>query len=247
MNTLMSRPLCALLLFTASAWVHAQGENVDYGAAAPGYLALPAHNAKQAPALILIHEWWGLNDNIRDFAESFAKEGYVALAVDLYDGKVATQRDEARQYAGAVRNNVDAAFDNLRAAVDYLSSRPDVDTTRIAAVGWCFGGGWAYHMAKNDLGVKASVMYYGQFDPEADFKHMRTTILGHFGAEDRAIKVDNVKTFQANLKTANGNHEIYIYENAGHAFANKDNQRAYNSEAAALSWQRTMTFLTKHL
>ena len=88
MNTLMSRPLCALLLFTASAWVHAQGENVDYGAAAPGYLALPAHNAKQAPALILIHEWWGLNDNIRDFAESFAKEGYVALAVDLYDGKV---------------------------------------------------------------------------------------------------------------------------------------------------------------
>lgn len=210
-----------------------------------GFLAMPK-GAKDAPALILIHEWWGLNDNIRDLAQEFAKQGYVALAVDLYDGESTTERDVAQKLATNVRENMDPAFANLAAAVQYLHELSEVDDERIASVGWCFGGGWSYQMAKNDMGVKATVMYYGQFDPEDDFKHMKATILGHFGEDDASIKVDDVKEFQATLKTLSGNHEVYIYPNAGHGFANSDSS-SYNKEAADLAWERTAEFLKKYL
>ena len=161
-------------------------------AKAKGYLAKPA-DMKARPALILIHEWWGLNDNIRENARQFAELGYVALAVDLYNGEFATDRDGARKLAGGVRKDPKAAFANLQQAVSYLTGlKGEVDPARIASVGWCFGGGWSYQMAKNDLGVKASVIYYGRFNPKDDLSRMRATILGHFGEKDRGIKVDGV-------------------------------------------------------
>ena len=101
-------------------------------------------------------------------------------------------------------------------------------------------------MAKNNLGTKASIIYYGFFNPKDDLSKMRATILGHFGENDRAIKVDSVQEFQVNLKTLSGNHEVYIYENAGHAFANEGGSR-YNQQAADLAWKRTVTFLEKNL
>ena len=210
-----------------------------------GYLARPEGNQKH-PALILIHEWWGLNDYMRQNAEIFAKLGYVALAVDLYGGKSTTIPDEARALATGVRQNVQSAFDNLKSAVSYLKSRPDVDSARLAAIGWCFGGGWSYQIAKNNLGVKASIIYYGFFNPKDDLSKMRATILGHFGKDDGYIKVDNVNEFQAKLKTLNGDHEIYIYENAGHGFANSGGGM-YNKAAAELAWDRTVVFLNKYL
>lgn len=216
----------------------------EKGEGVKGYLARPDDNQKH-PALILIHEWWGLNDNIRQFAENFARQGYVAPAVDLYDGKSAAIRDEAKILATGVRQNVPAAFDNLKSAVSYLKNRADVDPTRLASIGWCFGGGWSYQIAKNNLGVKASIIYYGFFNPKDDLSKMRATILGHFGKDDRAIKVDNVYEFQANLKTLSGDHEIYIYENAGHAFANPG--ASFNKAAAELAWNRTVAFLNKYL
>ncbi|MCF7812480.1 dienelactone hydrolase family protein [Candidatus Gracilibacteria bacterium] len=209
-----------------------------------GYLAAPEGEGP-FPALILIHEWWGLNENIRDFADRFARQGYVALAVDLYEGEVAESGERAGELAGQVRSNTDPAFQNLRQAIDFLRDREEVDENFLASVGWCFGGGWAYQMAKNDLGVEASVMYYGHFDPEADFEQMKATILGHFGEEDRSISVDDVRVFRANLKTASGDHEVYIYPNAGHAFANEDNPESYNPPAAKLAWERTLEFLTE--
>ena len=113
-----------------------------------GYLARPA-DKKARPALILIHEWWGLNDNIRENARQFAELGYVALAVDLYNGEAATAPDGARRLAGGVRKDPEAAFANLKQAVSYLSGlKGEVDPTRIASVGWCFGGGWSYQMAQ---------------------------------------------------------------------------------------------------
>lgn len=210
-----------------------------------GYLAMP-QDAENLPAVILIHEWWGLNDNMRDMAKQFAGQGYVALAVDLYEGQATTDSAVAQQLAGAVRNNLDAATKNLNAAVEYLKKSPNVDEARLASVGWCFGGGWAYQMAKNDMGVKATVMYYGQFSPEDDLSHMKASIIGHFGEKDTGIKVDNVREFQATLKTLAGNHEVYIYPNAGHGFANPDNPN-YNQEAADTAWQRTTEFLQKYL
>ena len=211
-----------------------------------GYLAKPA-DKKARPGLILIHEWWGLNDNIRENARAFAELGYVALAVDLYNGEVATDRDGARRLAGGVRKNTEAAFANLKQAVSYLTGlKGEVDPARIGSVGWCFGGGWSYQMAKNDLGVKASVIYYGFFNPADDLSRMRATILGHFGETDRAIKVDNVRAFQAKLKTLKGDHMVFIYPNAGHAFANADS-RNYEKEAAETAWKRTLDFFKKHL
>ena len=211
-----------------------------------GYLAKPA-DKKARPGLILIHEWWGLNDNIRENARQFAELGYVALAVDLYNGESATDRDGARKLAGGVREDPEAAFANLQQAVAYLTSlKGEMDPARIASVGWCFGGGWSYQMAKNDLGVKASVIYYGRFNPKDDLSRMRATILGHFGEKDRGIKVDNVREFQAKLKTLKGDHMVFIYPNAGHAFANADS-RNYDKEAAETAWKRTVEFFNRHL
>jgi len=211
-----------------------------------GYLARPDDNQAH-PGLILIHEWWGLNDNIRENARRFAKLGYVALAVDLYEGNSATTRKEARKLAGSVRKNMPGAFRNLEQAVDFLKSKKQwVLSNTLASIGWCFGGGWSYQMAKNNLGVKASVIYYGRFNPKDDLQKMRATIIGHFGENDRGIKVDNVREFQATLKTLKGDHEIYIYPNAGHAFANEGGSR-YNKQAADLAWKRTNDFLKKYL
>jgi carboxymethylenebutenolidase len=207
-------------------------------------LAVPAGEGPY-PALILIHEWWGLNDNIRSLADDFSYQGYVALAIDLYNGQSTTDPGQAGTLANSVRDNPDQAFINLQAAVNYLKSQSYVDPTKLASVGWCFGGGWSYQMAKNDLGTRASVMYYGQFNKEDDLSHMTSLIQGHFGAQDQSIPVDSVKAFQAKLKTLSGEHEVYIYENAGHAFANADNQAAYRQESAKEAWDRTLTFLNK--
>ena len=210
-----------------------------------GYLAFPALQ-NSYPAVVLIHEWWGLNDDIRAKARQFASEGYVALAVDLYDGEYGSTPAQARQLAGRVRGNMEGAFANLRAAFSYLREHPRVQADKLASVGWCFGGGWSYQIAKNNLGAKASVIYYGRFNPADDLDKMRASILGHFGEEDRSIKVSDVKQFQVKLKTLVGDHQVFIYPNAGHGFANPDNP-SYNREAASLAYKRTLDFLNQNL
>jgi carboxymethylenebutenolidase len=210
-----------------------------------GYLAQP-NDDEEHPAVILIHEWWGLNDNMRDYANRFAEQGYVALAIDLYEGEYGNDREEAGKLATSVRENLPKAFANLNAAVSYLRSLEGVSDQRLAAVGWCFGGGWSYEMAKNDLGVKASVMYYGRFSLEDDLDMMKAHILGHFGEEDAAIKIDDAKQFQAKLKTLSGEHEVFIYPNAGHGFANEISDN-YREEDAKVAWERTLEFLSENL
>lgn len=223
-----------------------RSETVAYYGGTSGYLAVPEGDGP-FPAMILIHEWWGLNDNIRDLAEDFAEQGYVALAVDLYNGNLAITPEEAGALAGGVRDDVDEAFRNLDAATTYLNNQTFVDANRIASVGWCFGGMWAYNMAANDMGIVASVMYYGRFSLEDDLSMMRAHILGHFGEDDTSIAVDDVKQFEAKLSTQGGDHSVFIYPNAGHAFANEDREDAYNEEAAQLAWVRTMDFLARTL
>lgn len=228
-----------------------ESERVTYGSVGDvqlrGYLARPTASGKR-PAIILIHEWWGLNDDIRGKARRFAELGYVALAVDLYGGRATTEPGDARKLAGEVRGNMAGAFANLEAAVQFLRDRPDVDANKLASIGWCFGGGWSYQMAKNDLGVRASVIYYGRFNPADDLQKMRAAIIGHFAENDRGIRVDNVKEFQATLKTLNGDHEIYIYPHTTHGFASRSQSNpAYNEEAAQLAWERTTEFLQRVL
>lgn len=211
-----------------------------------GFLTYP-EKAGKYPALVLIHEWWGLNDNIKENAKKFAKLGYVVLTADLYGVGGTTDQAKARELAGKVRENTEEAMKNLKSAVDFLKSRSDVEAEKIASVGWCFGGGWSYQLAKNNAGVKASVMYYGNFNTEDDLQSMKTHIIGHFGEKDTSIKVDDVKQFQATLKTLSGSHEVYIYPNSGHGFANETNANAYVKESADSAWQRTVEFLKKNL
>ena len=218
-------------------------ENVDYHENSVGYFAKPKGEGEY-PGLILIHEWWGLNENIKGLVEEYAKEGYVALAVDLYGGEVTTERSVAGELASSVRGDMEGAFDNLEAAVDYLNSDPNVKENELASVGWCFGGGWSYEMAKNDLGVKSSIIYYGRFNPEDDLSKMRATILGHFGEDDASILVDDVNELQVKLNTLSGDHMVFIYPNSGHAFANEGGS-AYVQESADLAWKRTLDFLDK--
>lgn len=227
----------------------AEAREVAYHGDIRGHLALPdgMGEKESVPAIVLIHEWWGLNDDIRAKAREFADAGYAALAVDLYNGENAGRdRDRARELAGKARADMDAAFANLQAAFSHLRAIPGVDAARLASVGWCFGGGWSYQIAKNDLGAKASVIYYGRFNPADDLSQMRAKIIGHFGETDRAIKVDDVRQFQANLKTVSGDHEIFIYPNAGHGFANPENP-SHHMESAERARARTLEFLEKHL
>lgn len=231
-----------------------RGQTVDYypdNEAISGYLSVPegASSTDQAPAIILIHEWWGLNDDIRQMADDYASEGYVALAVDMYGAEATASSSVAGQRAGEVRENMEEAMANLSAAVSYLESRDDVDSNRIASVGWCFGGGWAYQMAVNEIGVEASVMYYGQFDAEDDYNNMRASILGHFGEEDTVIDIDNAREFKARLENADQSSAVYIYPNVGHSFANYDggDNIDYSPEAAQTAWERTLEFLDDEL
>lgn len=244
---LMRNMMIPVVVLLFSSWVRAEvvATEVAYHSNTKGYLVLPASQGSY-PAVILIHEWWGLNDEIRAKAREFANEGYAALAVDLYDGEYGGTAAEARQLAGRVRGNTDAAFANLRDAFAYLRKHPHVKADRLASVGWCFGGGWSYQIAKNNLGAKASVIYYGRFNPADDLDKMRASIMGHFGEEDRSIKVSDIKQFQAKLTTLSGDHQIFIYPNAGHGFANPDNP-SYNQEAAATAYKRTLEFLNEHL
>ena len=218
------------------------------GTEVEGHFARPDRREGPRPAIILIHEWWGLNDDIRAKADQFAALGYVALAVDLYDGKSTEDPSEARELAGSVRGKMELAQANLRDAVEWLKASPHVDDQRLASIGWCFGGGWSYQMAKNNLGVKASVIYYGFFNPDDDLQKMRAEIIGHFAEGDRAIRIDSVREFQAKLKTLRGDHEIYIYPNTTHGFASRPGSNPrYDQGAADLARERTLAFLKKRL
>jgi carboxymethylenebutenolidase len=216
-----------------------------------GYLSVPenASTNTPVPAVILVHEWWGLNEDIKQMADDFANQGYVTLAVDLYGEPPTASSTVARQRSSQVRNNIDAAMANLQAAKTYLQERADVDENRLASVGWCFGGDWAYRMAEANMGLDGTVMYYGQFKPQDDFANMRTSILGHFGEEDSVVNVDNAREFKASLKQADRESAVYIYPNVGHRFANYrgGDNLAYDRQKSERAWTRTVDFLDSQL
>jgi len=215
---------------------------------ARGYLAEPA-SGKNLPALVMIHEWFGLGEDVKRVADKYAKLGYVVLAVDLYDGKIGKTNDEARALSTAAKNNPEPVLKNLKAAFDFLKAKKEVNPNRIGSLGWCFGGGWSYQMAKNNLGVKVSVIYYGQFQSDDDLKNVKSVILGHFAEKDATIQLEDVKKLEANLKQyPEKNHTLYTYPNTAHAFASREgNNPVYDATAAKLAWERTQEFLKKNL
>lgn len=211
-----------------------------------GYFVFPADMVKPRPAIVVIHEWWGLNDNVRATADRLAGEGYIVLAVDLFGGRTADDPELARQLMLSVVEDPDAASENIRQAYEFLSVT--AGAPRVGSIGWCFGGGWSLNAAMllPDK-LDAVVIYYGQVtDDEDKLRPIDAPILGLFAAEDRGITVDSVQSFEAALKRLRKNHEIHIYPDVGHAFANPTGNR-YNAVAAEDAWNRTLEFLGQNL
>ncbi len=198
------------------------------------------------PALVVIHEWWGLNDWVKEQASKLADQGYVVLAVDLYRGKVATTPELAHEIMRGVPE--DRALRDLHAAFEFLQSLPNVKKDRIASIGWCMGGGYSLDVALREPTLKAAVINYGHLatDPES-LKTINAAILGSFGGKDQGIPVEDVKKFEQTLKQDGKKGDIKIYPGAGHAFENLNNKPGYRAEDAADAWQRTLNFLSSTL
>lgn len=221
-------------------------ESLSYADGAVGYLAQPAAEGKY-PGIIMIHEWWGLNENIKDMANLLAQEGFVVLAVDLYDGKVAVTPEEARALVGAARENPEKAVANMRAGVTYLRSLPTVAQDKIGSIGWCFGGGQSLQLALSGEKIAATVIYYGNLVTEKDkLAAISWPVLGIFGEKDTSIPVSSVQEFQKAINELNIVNEIHIYPGVGHAFANPSGERYAPAETKD-AWEKTVKFLKTNL
>lgn len=210
-----------------------------------GYLALPEGGGKH-PAVIVIHEWWGLNDWVKEQARQYAGEGYVALAVDLYRGQVGTTPDEAHILMRGLPD--DRGLRDLEAAFAYLASRPDVEANKIGSIGWCMGGGWSIKLAEDQPKLAAFVVNYGSLptDP-ANIAKIKAPMLGNFGAEDKGIPPESVHAFEAAMKADSKSADVKIYQGAGHAYQNPNNKDGYRKEATADSEKRINAFFQKYL
>ena len=198
------------------------------------------------PAIIVIHEWWGLNDWVKDEAAKLADQGYVALAIDLYRGKVATTPELAHEIMRGVPE--DRAKRDLHAAFEFLQSQSDVKKNRIGAIGWCMGGGYSLDVALQEPTLAADVINYGHLatDTEA-LKKINAPILGSFGGQDHGITPDDVHKFEAAMKQVGKKIDVKIYDDAGHGFENPNNKEGYRAADAADAWQRTVGFLAEAL
>jgi len=211
-----------------------------------GYFSAPDDMFEPLPAVIMIHEWWGLNDNIRAMADLLAGEGYVVFAIDLYAGGVAASPAEARELMLQVVEDPDTANENIRAAYEFVTEI--VGSPRVGSLGWCFGGSWSLNAAKLfPEELDASVIYYGQVTDDEDvLRPINTPILGLFAAEDTGIKVESVEGFRGAMQRLRKNFEVHIYPQVGHAFANPTGSN-YDAVAAEDAWRRTLEFLDHHL
>lgn len=222
----------------------ARGTEVTLGDGSTAYLSLPEHPGPHTAGIVVIHEWWGLNDHVRHWTDRLAADGYAALAVDLYDGKVATTRDEAANNMGAVDES--KALNTLHAAMGFLADDSRVRAKKRACIGWCFGGGWSLRLAIAEPRLDAAVIYYGRLDTDpTNLGRIRAPILGVFGNQDRGIPKESVDAFAAAM-TAAGRELVLHRFDADHAFANPSSAR-YEEKAASAAWQATREFLAKHL
>ncbi|MDI9409488.1 MAG: dienelactone hydrolase family protein [Candidatus Pacebacteria bacterium] len=210
------------------------GNNLPYAEALP--------SATKAPVVILIHEWWGLNDQILAVTQEFANQGFVALAVDLYDGKVAKSPEEAKNLTGSI--DIAATTAKLKSIIDFARNHPR-GNGKVGTIGWCFGGGWSL-AGSIAAPVEATVIYYGRCTQKsAELATLKGPVLGHFGTEDKGINQAMVAGFEAEMKLAQKDLTVHWYP-ANHAFANPSSAN-YNEASARLSWERSLGFLKSNL
>lgn len=215
------------------------------GGTAPGYLAVP--DSGSGPAAIVLQEWWGLDPHIRDVCDRLAREGFLALAPDLYRGDTADQPDKAQQLMMAL--SMDQAEKDMRGAVDYLAEHEGFQGKGVGSVGFCLGGGLSVWAASANPKVAAVVTYYYVMPHgKPDFSKVQGPVLGHFGDSDEFVSVDDAKALEQEMRSAGVDATFEFYEGAGHAFFNDANRLGtYDKEAAERAWQRTIEFFRKNL
>jgi dienelactone hydrolase len=222
-----------------------------------GYAAYHSASETARPGILVVHEWWGHNDYARDRAEQLAEMGYNAFAVDMYgDGKQAKHPEDAMSFAGAVRSNMPAAKARFLAALNVLKGLPGSDTNKMAAIGYCFGGGVVLGMARAGVDLDAVVSFHGSLntDTPADTSIRKTAILVCNGADDGFVPAEQISAFKAEMDATGANYKFINYPGALHSFTNPDADSlaaafgmpiAYNAEADAKSWQDMQDFLSE--
>ncbi len=198
-----------------------------------------------APSVVVVHEWWGLNGQIREIARKLGRQGYVAIVPDLYHGKVADEAERAHELSRAL--DEEEALEDLAAAVTWLRAQPRSAKGKIGVVGFCMGGSLSQSLALASPEISAAVMFYGR--PETDparLATLRAPLQGHFGAEDDGIDVKRVEQMNAALGRIGKRAEVYVYPGAGHAFMH-EGRPSYHPDAARQAWARTLAFLQKLL
>jgi len=250
---------CILVLTSVSnAQPKIQTKLVDYsaqGAVMKGYLAYDENIKEKRPGVLVVDEWWGLSDYGRKRARMIAELGYAALAVDMYgEGKGATNPEEARKLSSEVMKNPDVAKARFMAALDYLKQQPTVDPGRIAAIGYCFGGGVVLNMARWDVDLKGVVSFHGSLAPivPAQPGTVKAKVLVLNGADDKFIPPEQIEAFKQEMKSAGADFQFISYPGAIHSFTNPESTElgkkynmaiAYNAEADRKSWDEMKNFL----
>jgi carboxymethylenebutenolidase len=214
---------------------------------ASGYLAAP-DGAGKKPAVVVIQEWWGLSAFEKRKADGFAKQGYVALAVDLYRGKLAPESDPDMAHQLMRGMPEDRAMRDLKGAIAYLRSRPDVEGSRIGAVGWCMGGGYSLALAFAEPSLSGAVIYYGRLVTDAaTIQSLKVPLLGNFGGKDEGIPQASVREFEATARKFGKSVDFKIYSEGGHGFASSRDPKDYRPDDAKDADARTDAFFAKVL
>ena len=247
---------CALLGY-GSARAQLYTATLDYkvnDTVCKGYLAFDAAIAGARPGVLVVHEWYGLNDYAKSRAEKLARLGYIALAVDMYgDGKVGQTPQEAGALAGALKNNRPLMRERINAALATLKAQPQTDAKRIAAIGYCFGGTVALELARSGADIAGVVSFHGGLDTPntADAKNIRCKVLVLHGADDPHAPAAQVQAFEEEMRAAGVDWQVILYGDAVHAFTNpksgndKSKGVAYNEKAARRSWAAMQQFFAE--
>jgi carboxymethylenebutenolidase len=209
-----------------------------------GYLARPTDISDSLPAVVVIQEWWGLNEHIKDVTRRFAEQGFVALAPDLYNGVVVTEPDEAQKLV--MELDMQEAVREIGQAISYLLDQNDVAGEEVGIVGFCMGGGLVLQTVVANENVGAAVAFYGRTIDPSQAAEANAPVLGLYGAEDSGIPVEDVREMETAFQEAGVEHEIHIYDGAGHAFFN-DTRQSYDADAAQDAWTRTLEWFRSHL
>ena len=223
------------------------GELVDFkanGRTGNGYLAIP--HSGSGPGVIVIQEWWGLVDHIKDVCDRFAGEGFVALAPDLYHGKAAKSPDEAGKLMMALR--IDEAEKDLSGAAQYLLDHQATTGDTVGVVGFCMGGALSLYTATKSPEIGACVVFYGGHpNVKPDLPNLHAPVLGIYGERDKSVTPTSAHKLEQQLQSLGKKMEVVIYPGADHGFFNDTRPTVYNAEAAADAWRRTIDFFRKHL